>query len=181
MVLAADDSNYSQMSCYSKRLDWLWAPSCCRGSLTMFWPVAPEHTADSPNCWTYSPMWLWVAGGREPWNALRRLFYWLNSVNPSWLNLSHHRLSLSPPTFPWYCSVRYSNASHLPTAPLVDILIFLPSHWLMASLMSGAFHPPRLMLLILLPLLQTLYLEQVSLILISAESHCPNRSPSKCF
>lgn len=81
------------------------APICCRGSLRMFWlgwawkgggGVAHCRLTEPPasrlEIFTYgaesrrrdpsSPPEQAV-GGREPWNALRHVFYWLNSVNPA--------------------------------------------------------------------------------------------------
>lgn len=74
------------------------APICCRGSLRMFWLGGGAHCrltemlASRLETFTYgaesrrrdpsSPPEQ-VVGGREPWNALRHVFYWLNSVNPA--------------------------------------------------------------------------------------------------
>lgn len=76
------------------------APICCRGSLRMFWlggaGVAHCRLTEPPasrlEIFTYraesrrrdpsSPP-VQAVGGREPWNALRHVFYWLNLVNPA--------------------------------------------------------------------------------------------------
>lgn len=60
------------------------------------------------------------------WNALRgvkHLFYWLNSVNPAWLNLGHRSHSLSPPAFCRYCPLTYC-------FPLLFLLMYLSSRFL---------------------------------------------------
>lgn len=80
-------------------------------------------------------------GGRGPWNVLRRVrrfFYWLNSVNPARVNLSHHSHSLSPPTFP---PVLFFNsfACRCSSCWYIDFLAFS----LTPLLVSQAFCPPH--------------------------------------
>lgn len=121
-------------------------------------------------------------GGRGPWNVLRRvrhLFYWLNSVNPAWLNFSHHSHSISPPTFPpvlLYNSFACHSSScwyiYLLAFSLVDGIARFRSF-----LIFHVAHPPPVTTTNFIML--TSQPKQAILVFICAHSHCPGTSVVK--
>lgn len=121
-------------------------------------------------------------GGRGPWNVLRRvrhLFYWLNSANLAWLNLSHHSHSLSPPTFPPVLFIN-SFACRSSSCWYIYLLAFSLADGIACvwSFLTPPVPPKSCPLLVTTTnfVMLTCQSEQASLFLMCAQNRCPNTS-----
>lgn len=119
-------------------------------------------------------------GGRGPWNALRRvrhLFYWLNSVNPAWLNFSQPSHSLSPLPFPpvlflnsFACRSSSCWYIYLLAFSLADSIVCV---WSFPSPQTHVAHPTVTTTNFSMLTCQS---EEANLVFICTQSHCPNAS-----